>query len=324
LLNGLRAAGETTRLRILALCAQGELTVTELTQILGQSQPRVSRHLKLLCDAGLLERLREGTWAFYRLAEEGACAELGHTLIALLPPDDAALGQDLQRLQAVKRARADEANAYFRANASCWNEIRSLHVPEAEVEAALLALFADRTIDSFLDIGTGTGRVLELFADRIRRGIGVDLSHDMLAVARASLEDGGFRHCQVRHADMYRLPFADDSLDAVTFHQVLHFADQPAAALAEGARVLAPGGRLAVVDFAPHGLEVLRDDHAHRRLGFSDAEVAEWFRACGLELDPSVSLEGQPLTVVIWPGRNPGGASALPAAPPAAWTEARP
>ena len=321
LLNGLRAAGETTRLRILALCARGELTVTELTQILGQSQPRVSRHLKLLCDAGLLERLREGTWAFYRLAEEGACGELGRTLIALLPADDAALGQDLQRLQAVKRARADEANAYFRANASCWNEIRSLHVPEAEVEAALLALFADRAIDSFLDIGTGTGRMLQLFADQIRRGIGVDLSHDMLAVARASLEDSGLHHCQVRHADMYRLPFADASLDAVTFHQVLHFADQPAAALAEGVRVLAPGGRLAVVDFAPHELEALRHDHAHRRLGFSDAEVAEWFRACGLELGPSVRLEGQPLTVVIWPGHIPGTS---PAVAPPAWTEARP
>ncbi len=324
LLNGLRAAGETTRLRILALCAQGELTVTELTQILGQSQPRVSRHLKLLCDAGLLERLREGTWAFYRLAEEGACAGLGHTLISLMPAEDASLGQDLQRLQAVKRARADEANAYFRANASCWDEIRSLHVPEAEVEAALLALFADRTIDGFLDIGTGTGRVLELFADRIRRGIGVDLSHDMLAVARASLEDRGLRHCQVRHADMYRLPFADGTLDAVTFHQVLHFADQPAAALAEGARVLAPGGRLAVVDFAPHELEALRHDHAHRRLGFSDVEVAEWFRACGLELGQSVRLEGQPLTVVIWPGASPGGSDSLVPPPTAAWTEVRP
>ncbi|MBM4437305.1 MAG: metalloregulator ArsR/SmtB family transcription factor, partial [Actinobacteria bacterium] len=282
LLAGLRAAGEPTRLRLLALCAQGELTVSELTQILGQSQPRISRHLKLLCDAGLLDRFPEGTWAFYRLAERGSGLELSRALARLVAPDDPLLAQDSARLAEVKRARQARAEAYFRANAAHWNQIRSLHVAEAEVEGALLAAFAGRPIRQFLDIGTGTGRILELFKERAERGIGIDLSREMLAVARARLEDAGCGQFQVRHGDMYHLPFAARSVDAISIHQVLHYADEPAAAIREAARVLAPGGRLAVVDFAPHQLEELREEHAHRRLGFSHDEVAAWCESAGL------------------------------------------
>jgi len=300
LLNALRATAEPTRLRLLALCAEAELTVTELTQILGQSQPRVSRHLKVLCEAGLLDRFREGTWAFYRLADAEEPGGLARTLAALIPKRDVELVRDLERLEAIKKSRAEAAAAYFRANAARWDEIRSLYVSESDVETALRSAFADRQIGDFLDIGTGTGRMLELFADRFRRGIGIDLSHDMLAVARTNLERAGHSHCRVRHGDMYHLPLSGSSVDAVTFHQVLHFASDPAAAIAESARVLRPGAGLAVVDFAPHGLEFLREEHAHRRLGFSDAEVVEWCEAAHLVPDNPVRLEGDPLTVVIW------------------------
>lgn len=309
LLGALRAAAEPTRLRLLALCASGELTVTELTQILGQSQPRVSRHLKLLCEANLLDRFREGTWVFYRLSETGRAAGLSSQLVRHLPPDDPTLKRDRERLTAVKEARARSAAEYFRANADQWDEIRALHVPEEDVEKALVDAFKDDSVDVLLDVGTGTGRILEVLSDRCKRGIGVDASRDMLAIARTDLERNGIKHCQVRHGDMYSLPMENDSVDAVTFHQVLHYADDPAAAIAEAGRVLKHGGRLVVVDFLPHELEYLRTDHAHRRLGFADSEVKAWFKASGLNSETSEHLKGEPLTVGIWPAvKNGNGA----------------
>lgn len=304
LLSGLRAAGEPTRLRLLALCAHAELAVSELTQILGQSQPRVSRHLKLLCDAGVLDRFREGTWAFYRLSEYGEGAHLARTVVDLIPADDPVLARDLERLDAIKEARAAAAAEYFRANAARWNEIRSLYVPEADVEKALLVLLSGDVIHDFLDIGTGTGRILEIVAPHVERAVGVDLSHDMLAIARANLERAEFKHCQVRHGDMYALALPNASVDAVTIHQVLHFADDPAAVIAEAARVLRPDGRLVIVDFAPHELEFLRTEHAHRRLGFRDEEVAGWCCAASLEVAKPRSLKGEPLTVNLWSARR--------------------
>ena len=216
LLNCLRAAGEPSRLRMLALCSQGELTVTELVQILGQSQPRVSRHLKLLVDAGLLDRHREGTWAFYRPAASGGGAEMVRILSSLISAEDAVLANDLERLAEVKRSRQERADAYFRANAAVWQEIRSLYVPEEDVEAAVLRLMRRPMIGEFLDIGTGTGRLLELFAGQAVRCMGIDLSHEMLAIARARMEELELRNCQVRHADMYRLPFPSASFDLIS------------------------------------------------------------------------------------------------------------
>jgi ubiquinone/menaquinone biosynthesis C-methylase UbiE/DNA-binding transcriptional ArsR family regulator len=310
-LSGLRAAAEPTRLRLLLICAQGEWTVTELTQILGQSQPRVSRHLKLLTEGGLLERFREGSWVFYRRAESGAGARLARTLCRLLPAEAPELVLDRQRLAAVRAARQEQAARYFAAQAGSWDQERSLHVDEAKVETALLAVFDDLGPRNLLDIGTGTGRILQLLAPRIGFGLGIDLSREMLAIARANLDRAAHRNCQVRHGDMYHLPLPDGGFDAATLHNVLRFADDPAAALAEAARVLRPGGRLVVVDFAPHRLEFLREQHAHRRLGFADAEIREWFAAAGLEFEPPLRLEGDPLTVVIWPARRVGATDAL-------------
>lgn len=306
LLGGLRAAAEPSRLRLLLACAQGEWTVTELTQVLAQSQPRVSRHLKLLADAGLLERFREGSWVFYRRAQTGTGARLARSLCRLLPGDHADLVRDRQRLAAVRVARQEQATGYFAAHAARWDQIRSLYVDEAKVETALLSLFAPRPPRNLLDIGTGTGRILQLFAPQIGFGLGIDLSREMLAVARANLDRTSLRNCQVRLGDMYHLSLPDGAFDAATLHNVLHFADDPGAVLAEAARVLAPGGQLTVVDFAPHQLEFLRRDHAHRRLGFADAEIGKWFTAAGLQLATPVRLEGDPLTVVLWPGRRSG------------------
>ena len=306
LLVGLRAAADASRVRLLAICAQGEWTVTELTQVLGQSQPRVSRHLKLLADAGLLERFREGSWVFYRRARTGTGARLARSLCRMLPTDDPELALDRQRLAAVRTARQEQAAQYFAAQADRWDEVRSLYVDDAKVEAALLGAFGEHPPRNLLDIGTGTGRVLQLFAPRVGFGLGIDLSREMLSVARANLDRTSLRNCQVRHGDMYHLPLPDGSFDAATMHNVLHFADDPGAALAEAARVLRPGGRLVVVDFARHELEFLRREHAHRRLGFTDAEMRGWFTAAGLIPEPPVRLAGDALTVVVWGARRAG------------------
>ncbi|HXQ50383.1 MAG TPA: metalloregulator ArsR/SmtB family transcription factor [Stellaceae bacterium] len=304
LLSGLRAAAETTRLRLLALCAQGELTVSELTEILGQSQPRVSRHLKLLCEAGLLDRFREANWAFYRLSRGGPASDLARRLAELIPTEDPVVALDRERLDQVKRQRAAAAASYFRANAAQWDKIRSLHIDEREVEAALTQLLADEPIDDLLDIGTGTGRILEVMAPRVERAIGIDSSREMLAVARANLERAGAVNCSIRQGDMYQLPLPSACSDAVVIHQVLHYAERPARAIAEAARVLRPGGRLVIADFAPHELEFLRDEHAHRRLGFADAEVMGWCREAGLEPAEPIHLPGEKLTVALWLARR--------------------
>jgi ubiquinone/menaquinone biosynthesis C-methylase UbiE len=314
LLASLRAVAESTRLRLLALCAQSELTVSDLTDILGQSQPRVSRHLKLLCDAGLLDRFREGTWVFYRLAQRPPQGELARRLVALLPENDAVMALDRGRLDAVKRQRAELATAYFRANAAEWDHIRSLYIDEREVEAALARLLPGDGLDDLLDIGTGTGRMLEVFAPRVERAIGIDLSREMLAVARVNLERAGLANCSIRQGDMYQLPLAGASFDAVIIHQVLHYAERPALAIAEAARVLRPGGRVVIVDFTPHELDFLRVEQAHRRLGFDDGEIMGWCREAGLVPEAPVHLPGAPLTVGLWPAHRPDGhgrASAL-------------
>lgn len=318
LLAALRAAAEPTRLRIVALLARGELTVSELVSVLGQSQPRISRHLKLLTEAGLLTRFREGSWVFHRLAEDGPGAEVARHLYALLPDDagqDPALARDLERLARVKGVRAERAAAYFRRNAESWDKLRSLHVDDREVEAVISRLLPERGIDHLLDLGTGTGRMLELLAPRAARGLGVDLSREMLTVARDNLDRAGLHNCRVRQADLYRLPFPAETFDIATIHQVLHFLDEPAAAIAEAARVLTPGGRLLVADFAPHDLESLRDEHEHRRLGFADPEIAGWFARAGLTPVETAHLAGEPLTVAVWLAAKPEGPELASARP---------
>jgi ubiquinone/menaquinone biosynthesis C-methylase UbiE len=306
----LKAAGEATRLRVLALVAEAELTVSDLTDILRQSQPRISRHLKLLAEAGLVDRFREGAWAFFRLAEGDGSAELARALVRRLDPTDPIVLRDRERLAAVRRARADAAQAYFRDHAAEWDRIRKLHVTDEAVETAIRDVLGNKPFRSLLDLGTGTGRILELFGPHVERGLGIDLSLDMLQLARARLERAGLRHCSVRQGDIYDLPVPANSFDVVVIHQVLHFLDDGARAIREAARVLAPSGRLLVIDFAPHDLEFLREEHAHRRLGFAGDTVSQWMAAAGLDVALHRSLPPEPgsdgkIAVSLWLGRDP-------------------
>jgi ubiquinone/menaquinone biosynthesis C-methylase UbiE len=305
--TALKAAGEDTRLRILALLAEAELTVSDLTDILGQSQPRISRHLKLLAEAGLVDRFREGTWAFFRMAESGGGAALARALLDRLNHADRIVARDRDKLAAVRAARAAAAQKYFREHAAEWDKIRKLHVADAAVEAAIRDAFAGRQFRSLLDLGTGTGRMLEMFGPGIERGLGIDLSLDMLLIARDRLERAGLRHCSVRQGDIYDLPLGDDTFDAVILHQVLHFLDDGARAVAEAARVLRPGGSLLVVDFAPHEQEFLREQYAHRRLGFAPDVVNHWLVAAGLEpvlhTDLPPGRDGK-IAVSLWLARD--------------------
>jgi ubiquinone/menaquinone biosynthesis C-methylase UbiE/DNA-binding transcriptional ArsR family regulator len=309
LLAMLRAAGDPTRLRLTLLLREAELTVSELTQILGQSQPRVSRHLKLLCEAGLLQRFKEGSWVFYRSAHRGECAQFSDTLAALAARDPVPFEADRRRLDAVRQARQAVAAEFFKANATDWERIRSLHAPDQEVEAAILSLVETLPHSAILDAGTGTGRMLELLAPHIRRGTGLDNSPEMLAIARDRLEHIHAQHCQVRLGDIHRLPFADgktvEGFDLAIFHQVLHYLEDPQTAVVEAARVLHPCGSVLIIDFAPHDLEFCRSEFAHRRLGFSDQEVRSWFEAAGLKpsVSRSITAEGSgKLTVKLWLG----------------------
>ncbi len=305
LLAGLRAIGEPTRLRLLNVLSHGEFNVSELTQILGQSQPRVSRHLKLMAEAGLLDRHKEGSWVLFRRADGGPGGALGGMIASLLPKDDPALERDRTRLKEVLDTRRREAMAYFGANAANWDRIRSLHVEEAEVEGAMASLVGRSPLDFYLDLGTGTGRLLELFAPQSRQAIGVDQSREMLAFARSKLDAEGLGRVQVRHGDIYALPYASEAADLVTIHQVLHYLDDPARAVQEAGRVLKPGGRLLIADFAPHELEFLRDAHAHRRLGIADDQMSAWLSRAGLSTVARKTLappkaDGMGLTVCLW------------------------
>ena len=313
-LNIFRAIGEETRLRIMALLTRGELTVSELTQILGQSQPRVSRHLKILADAQLVERHREGAWIFYRgrLARGGeGSAALSPLVDALNASDDRVIARDRERFEQCREARAAAAAAYFNKNAPQWDTVRNYHVAEKEIEARMRAMIDGAGVGLFVDIGTGTGRMLSLFADLYREGVGFDLSREMLAVARANLDKDGIAHAQVRHGDIFALPLEAATADAVCIHHVLHFLAEPGAAVREAARLLAPGGRLIISDFAPHDQEILRAEHAHRRLGFSDEEATRWFEASGLAphdmatlSPPAAKKDG--IAVKIWLAVAPG------------------
>ncbi len=306
----LKATGEETRLRILVLLSEAELTVSELTEILRQSQPRISRHLKLLAEAHLVERFREGSWAFFRRAEHGAAAAVVERLVAGLDPADPTVARDRERLAGVRLARVKAAQDYFGRHAAEWDRIRRLHAADAAVEGEIRRLLSDRPFRSLLDLGTGTGRILELFGPHIERGLGIDLSHDMLAFARSRLDHAGLKNCSVRQGDIFDLAVPHDSFDVVIIHQVLHFLDDGGRAIRGAARVLRPQGRLLVVDFAPHEFEFLREEYAHRRLGFPSDAVAQWMEQAGLEgvvhesLAPEPGSDGK-IAVSLWLARDP-------------------
>lgn len=316
----LRAAGEPSRLRILALLAREELAVMELSHILDQSQPRVSRHLKLLTEAGLIERFPDGAWVFYRLGAAGPARQALEAVLALVDADDPVLARDTDRLQGVRAARQAEASSYFARNAARWDEIRSLYVAESAVEAAVLEAAGPGPFERLIDLGTGSGRMLTLLGPKARTAVGLDLSQQMLNIARAQAAEAGLKDVELRHGDIFTTRLPGGCADLVVVHQVLHYLSDPAGAVAEATRLAAPGGRLLIVDFAPHDLEFLRQQHQHRRLGFSDEEIGRWVEAGGLEpvsaaALPPTTAEG--LTVRVWAAERPTGPETV-AAPAAA------
>lgn len=267
----LKLLGHPDRLRILALLRRGELTVSELVSVLQLSQPRVTQYVRSLEDAGIVERLREGSWVFSRLKPD----QLVDAVLAGLPEDDDGLTQDLSRLARVRAERAAQAKQFFADVANDRGQLSHEFLPQTQVESAIIKQLGDRQFDYMVDLGTGSGRMLALLADRVQRGTGVDLSPEMLRVARYTLADEQFGHLSVQQSDLCETPLADGVADLVTIHQVLHHLDQPADALAEGMRLLRPGGILLIVDFAEHEREEFRERYAHRRLGFSENEMAD-------------------------------------------------
>lgn len=318
----LKALADPTRLRIMRLLAHMELAVGELAQVLEQSQPRVSRHIRILCSAGLAERRKEGSWVFLRAAisENGApplAAATAH-LLNVSESDDPAFAarcaEDRRHLAAIRAGRQASAEAYFARHAGEWDTLRSLHSPDRPVEQALGTLLGDGPLGALLDVGTGTGRMAELFAPRASRVTGVDKSPEMLRAARARLDKLPSDSVELVQGDFTALPFGGAGFDTVLFHQVLHYAQDPAAVLAEAARVTQTGGRLAIVDFAAHDREELRERHAHARLGFTDEQMIGWMEDAGFASEAVRALPGQPLTVKIWTARKAESAPASAAA----------
>jgi len=308
--EALRAAGEPTRLRVLSLLAGEELSVMELSRILDQSQPRVSRHLKLMTDAGLIERFPDGARVFYRLSSDSLARRLINTVLDVL---DADAGEaDDTRLEAVRRDREAAAGAYFERVAPQWDRIRSLYVCETAIEATILKIAGEGPFERVVDLGTGSGRMLTLLGRKAKMSVGLDLSQNMLNIARANVTKAGLDKVELRHGDIFATRLPPQSADLVLVHQVLHYLADPAAAVAEAARLVMPGGRLLIVDFAPHQLEQLREEHQHRRLGFADDEMGQWLKSAGLKSSAPVALppDTDGLTVSIWTAQRPAEAKA--------------
>jgi ArsR family transcriptional regulator len=309
-----QALADPTRLRILALLRAMELSVGELAQLLGQSQPRVSRHVRILSDSGLVGRRKEGSWVYLQLAEPGRTESLFELAADVDPDAEKQFAADAARLDTIRADRAEAARRYFEAHAATWENVRSLHIADEEIERAIAGILAERPMGALLDVGTGTGRMLELFAPNATSAIGIDRSSEMLRLARVKLDEAGICGASLRQGDMYALPLADRSADSIILHQVLHYAQQPGSAIAEAARVLAPGGQLLVIDFAQHDRSELKEQDAHLRLGFADDAIRGWFSAAGINLDRIERLGGGELTVILWRGVKNGSPKAERAA----------
>ena len=300
-----QALADPTRLRILALLRVMELSVGELAQLLAQSQPRVSRHVRILSDSGLVGRRKEGSWVYLQLAEPERIEPLFELSKGIDAEAEQIFTADAARLDSIRRDRAEAARRYFEAHAASWESVRALHISEDEIERAIADLLLDRPLGTLLDVGTGTGRMLELFAPKAECAVGIDRSSEMLRLARVMLDQAGISGASLRQGDMNALPLGDGSADSIILHQVLHYAQQPGAAIEEAARVLSSGGRLLVIDFAQHNHSELKEQDAHLRLGFADDAMRGWFTAAGLELDRIERLEGGELTVILWRGVKP-------------------
>lgn len=308
--EALRAAGEPTRLRILSLLASEELSVMEMSRILDQSQPRVSRHLKLMTDSGLIERFPDGARVYYRLSHDPHARRLIDTVLDILADD--AGDADHRRLNEVRKDREQAAETYFEQIAPQWDRLRSLYVSESAVEAALEEAVGPGPFKRVVDLGTGSGRMLTLFGKKAKMSVGLDLSQNMLNIARANVSKAGLNKVELRHGDIFATRLPAGSADLVIVHQVLHYLADPAAAVAEAARLVCPGGRLVIVDFAPHDFEHMREAHQHRRLGFSDQEILGWLDDSGLTPAAPVALppDNEGLTVTIWTAERLLAASA--------------
>lgn len=300
-----QALADPTRLRILSLLRAMELSVGELAQLLGQSQPRVSRHVRILSDSGLVGRRKEGSWVYLQIAEPERTELLFELSKGVDPDAEQIFAADAVRLESIRRDRAEAARRYFEAHAANWENVRALHIGDDEIERAIADLLAGKPLGALLDIGTGTGRMLELFAPEAESAVGIDRSSEMLRLARVKLDQAGIGSASLRQGDMNALPLGDRCADSIILHQVLHYAQQPGAAIAEAARVLRPAGRLLVIDFAQHDHSELKEQDAHLRLGFADDAMRGWFTAAGLELDRIERLEGGELTVILWRGVKP-------------------
>lgn len=304
----LKAIAEHTRLRILLLLSAGDLSVSDLTNILKQSQPRISRHLKILLEARLIARYQEGSWAYFRLSDAEPHRSIVNPLIQRIDPLDPEIERDFERLKEVRAQRQQKASEFFAANAREWDALRNVYGQGDQIEAAMLAAVRSKPFQSLLDLGTGTGQMLALFAPYYARAVGVDLSRDMLMVARARLEENNISHASVRQGSVFAPPVERGDYDVVTIHQVLHYLDDPALAIKEAARALRPGGTLVIVDLENHEIERLRDDHAHIRLGFSDVQIERWCAANGLQLENTEAFVPQDPTqptVKLWVAQDP-------------------
>jgi ubiquinone/menaquinone biosynthesis C-methylase UbiE len=311
ILNIFRALADPTRLRIMLLLQKMELAVGELAQILDQSQPRISRHIRILDEARLAERRKEGSWVFLKPGPAAELQILGRIFRSGTVAKSEQAMQDQAQLSLVRKARAEMAERYFAAHAEQWDAIRSLHLPEAEVERAMLALLRDVPLGKMLDIGTGTGRMVELFGASAQSIVAIDNSPEMLRLARAKLLESEtasgsnlVQKTELKQGDFNHLPLANGAVDSVILHQVLHYAQHPEAVLVEVSRVLKPAGIVLIADFAAHDREDLRTEHAHARLGFSDDSMKHWLTASKLELVEARSLDGGELTVKIWVARK--------------------
>ncbi|WP_230292485.1 metalloregulator ArsR/SmtB family transcription factor [Croceicoccus sp. Ery5] len=316
LIELLRAIDDPSRLRLLRLLSRMELAVGELAEVLDQSQPRISRHIRILTEAGLVEKRKEGSWVFLKTRLAGSASPMlaaADRMLAAAEGEDAGFAalcaEDMRRLSAIRTAREASAEFYFARHADEWDRLRSLHSDDSVVEAKLAELLEldagdgeGAPLGRLLDIGTGTGRIAELFAPFASHVSAIDKSNDMLRVARARLQDLPPERLTLLQGDFTELPFGDADFDTVLFHQVLHYAQLPELALAEAARVTRSGGRVAIVDFEAHAYEELRERDAHARLGFTDAQMDKLLADAGFALGDTASLRGEELTVRIWTG----------------------
>lgn len=284
--NALKSIAEPTRLRILNILLTQELTVSEITEVLNYSQPRISRHLKLMCDAGVLDRVQEGAWVFYRVSANQTEGKLARSIASLMPESTAITERDMMRLRDVRKNYARKAQDFFEQNAETWNDVRSLYFASDKVDKALLEFVRNQKFDNLLDLGTGTGKMLELLGPFVNNAMGIDNSQQMLSVARSMLAENKLNHCQVRLGDIFDMNLPSEMrFDAITIHYVLHYLNDPQMLLSQATKLLSDNGKIVIVDFASHEVEMLREKFNHRRLGFSNKEMADWASTNKLAID---------------------------------------